>query len=176
MLIGIHGRAGVGKDTVADMLWEEKGFVKLAFADPLKRATQIIFGLSDAQTWGRFAKEQIIPEWGLSPRQMFQQLGSAVRDLTEEGHWIKRLEQDYALLDASHVAISDVRYENEAAWVRAKGGVVLHLARDGVEPVAAHHSEDGIKARPEDYLIINDGSLEELRQRVLKFLEYANGR
>lgn len=37
MLIAISGRAGSGKDTAADFLVKNHGFVKVAFADPIKR-------------------------------------------------------------------------------------------------------------------------------------------
>ena len=36
MIIGIVGNKNVGKDTLADYLVKEKGFIKYAFADPLK--------------------------------------------------------------------------------------------------------------------------------------------
>lgn len=52
MIIAISGFAGVGKDTVADFLVKHHGFVKIGFADELKRAVQSIYGFSDAQIWG----------------------------------------------------------------------------------------------------------------------------
>jgi hypothetical protein len=44
MKIGIIGRAGAGKDTVANILRDECGFVVERFADPLKRAALSVFG------------------------------------------------------------------------------------------------------------------------------------
>jgi hypothetical protein len=52
MLVGICGQAGSGKDTVADFLCRHHGFVKVAFADPMKRFVQDVFDMSDAQIWG----------------------------------------------------------------------------------------------------------------------------
>jgi hypothetical protein len=51
-IIGIAGRAGAGKDTVADILVREHGFVKIALADPLKRACKEFFNFTDEQLWG----------------------------------------------------------------------------------------------------------------------------
>lgn len=52
MIIGLCGKAGSGKDTVADILVRDLGFVKIAFADPLKRVCKDIFDFSDEQLWG----------------------------------------------------------------------------------------------------------------------------
>lgn len=52
MIIGITGKAGSGKDTVADMLVTHFNFVKVALADPLKRICKEVFDFSDDQLWG----------------------------------------------------------------------------------------------------------------------------
>lgn len=52
MIIGICGQAGAGKDTVADFLVENHGFVKIALADPIKRAARDWFDFSNEQLWG----------------------------------------------------------------------------------------------------------------------------
>lgn len=52
MIIGLCGQAGVGKDTVADFLVKNHGFVKVALADPLKRICKEVFDFSDNQLWG----------------------------------------------------------------------------------------------------------------------------
>lgn len=52
MIVGISGLAGSGKDTLADILVREHRFVKVSFADPLKRICADIFGFSYDQLWG----------------------------------------------------------------------------------------------------------------------------
>jgi hypothetical protein len=52
IIVGISGFAGSGKDTVADFLAEECGFVKVAFADPLKRVCKDVYDFTDDQLWG----------------------------------------------------------------------------------------------------------------------------
>jgi hypothetical protein len=52
LIIGVTGLAGSGKTTVADLLVEKHGFMKIALADPMKRFCQEIFQFSDEQLWG----------------------------------------------------------------------------------------------------------------------------
>lgn len=52
MIVGLCGAAGSGKDTVADFMVKNHGFVKIAFADPLKRICKEVFDFSDEQLWG----------------------------------------------------------------------------------------------------------------------------
>lgn len=52
MIVGICGLAGSGKDTAADYLCRDQAFVKLAFADPLKRICRDVFEFTEEQLWG----------------------------------------------------------------------------------------------------------------------------
>ena len=71
IIVGVSGFAGSGKDTVADILVEEFGFVKVALADPLKRVLKDVYDFSDDQLWGpsqkrnapdeRYPREHTIP-------------------------------------------------------------------------------------------------------------------
>lgn len=51
-MIGVSGLAGVGKDHVADLLVRDHGAVKVALADPIKRAAREIFDFTETQLWG----------------------------------------------------------------------------------------------------------------------------
>jgi hypothetical protein len=52
MIIGISGVANSGKDTIADRLVDFHRFIKLSFADPLKRICMDAFDFSEQQLWG----------------------------------------------------------------------------------------------------------------------------
>jgi len=52
LLIGVSGSAGAGKETVANYLVDGAGFVKVSFADPLKRICKDVFDFSDEALWG----------------------------------------------------------------------------------------------------------------------------
>ena len=51
-IIGVSGQLGSGKDTVADYLVKEHGFVRIALADPIKRFGYHVFLFSEQQLWG----------------------------------------------------------------------------------------------------------------------------
>jgi hypothetical protein len=52
MIIGISGLAGSGKDTAADFLVQDHGFVRVALADKLKRVCRDVFDFTEEQLWG----------------------------------------------------------------------------------------------------------------------------
>lgn len=121
MIIDLVGRKGAGKDTIADYLVSNHGFVKFAFADPVKKVCETLFALSPTCFQCPLKKEQITPTWGLSPRQMMQKVGTdMVRAHLGEDFWIRHLQVRLAsLAPGTKVVISDVRFTNEADFVRS---------------------------------------------------------
>lgn len=167
LLIGLAGHARVGKDTVARYLAAHLTLISYAFADPLKQALASMFHLTAAQLEGA-EKEQPLPWLGKAPRELMQLLGTEWgRDLVHSQLWLLLAEQNLQLL-AEHdqamqgVVIRDVRFDNEADWVRSKGGVIFHISRRGIRPANNHISESGVRHNRGDYVIENDGTLEEL--------------
>lgn len=171
ILIGLAGRARVGKDTVARYLAAHLTLISYAFADPLKQALAGMFHLTAAQLDGS-EKEQPLAWLGKSPRELMQLLGTEWgRDLVHPQLWLLLAEQNLQLL-AEHdqamkgVVIRDVRFDNEADWVRSKGGVILHITRPDATAVASHTSESGVTRRPSDLSLVNDGTLDQLYDGV----------
>lgn len=172
-LIGIAGKARTGKDTIARHLWAKHSFTRIAFADPVKLAAQAMFGLTHDQTWDDNMKEKLIPEWGMSPREIFQRVGTeCVRDVFGADHWLNRWAQTYRMIkDTDDIVVPDVRFENEAAMIRDLGGLVIHLVRDGAHPVARHVSESGVAIADPDIVINNNGTIEDLQSLVDTIVE-----
>ena len=171
ILIGLAGRARVGKDTVARYLAAHLTLISYAFADPLKQALAGMFHLTAAQLDGS-EKEQPLAWLGKSPRELMQLLGTEWgRDLVHPQLWLLLAEQNLQLL-AEHdqamegVVIRDVRFDNEADWVRSKGGVILHITRPDAIEVATHTSESGVTHRPGDLSLVNDGTLDQLYDEI----------
>lgn len=100
ILIGLAGRgtlnckfvstARVGKDEVARVLRDDLGFRTYSFALPLKQVSQVLFGLTEDQMWDDKMKNVVIDTWGLSPRTIFQRIGTeGGRLIFDESMWAK---------------------------------------------------------------------------------------
>ncbi len=64
------------------------------------------------------------------------------------------------------IIIKDIRFENEAEYIRKIGGAIWHIVRENAEPVNQHSSELGIAAQDSDTIIQNNGTLEEYRDKL----------
>ena len=166
-LIGIHGPADGGKDTIGNYIIAcyHDNFLRYAFAKPIKEACKIMFGFTHVQMEDRILKEQDDEFWGFSPRRAFQLLGTEYgRNLLRKDIWIKRAEMEVNnnLKFNRGTIITDVRFQNEADWVREQPNSMLiyirvpNLIRD---EKYNHSSEAGINLLGTDKLVINDKSL-----------------
>jgi hypothetical protein len=207
LIIGVAGFAGSGKGTVSDLLVDEYGFNKLAFADPLKDAVAAIFGwprhLLEGDTkesrefretpdkfWSERFGFEVTPRWALQ-----KQGTEAGRDVFHESIWVSALERR---INSDKVVVTDVRFPNEVAKIKELGGHVIRVVR-GPEPewydVAyednlgnrnrrakmmdmfpdVHYSEWAWIGTPFNYVLDNNGTLQELRASVVHMLQIFTG-
>jgi hypothetical protein len=177
-LIGLTGKARSGKDTVALMLASRHNFMRMAFADPLKEGVAAMFNWPVELTHTQEGKEMLSPTWGITVRQALQDVGTLMREKFGADFWIKRWQLEYAaIMNDAHVVVSDVRYENEAEMIRAMGGTIIHIQREGAGlegAAASHSSESGIQMDDKDLVLHNNGTLKELEITVggtLRFMD-----
>ena len=168
MIIGVCGAAGAGKGSVASIL-EDRGFATLSFADPLYAAVSAITGLSVAELQDRSRKENTLGWISCSPRRLLQTLGTDWgRNMIHPEIWVMATMQ--RVMDGGDYCIPDVRFVNEAAAIKARGGVVWRVdrrSRSTLDPAAAsHESERGIPPEYLDAVIQNDGTLADLQAAV----------
>lgn len=139
MLIGFSGKKGSGKSYFADYLVNNKLFIKLSFASPLKEITKILFNLSDEDVKDPIKKELINPKFNASPRELMQWLGTDI--MREEFNkkfnysgsiWIDNVKDKIKTLleDNKDVVIDDVRFQNEVDMIHSLGGIVINLRND----------------------------------------------
>lgn len=164
-LIGLTGRAGVGKDTLAAYLATEYGYQVRAFADPLRAILNARFGWSPDLWANREWKESAAwhNEAGpFSPRNWAQWLGTDVlREYAGFDIFVRLAFRDWDLQPFTMV-VPDVRFDNEAQAIIDRGGLVLKLTRNDAAPVHPHVSERGVAPGLIHGAVCNDGVREQL--------------
>ena len=160
MLIGITGKAGAGKDTLGKYLCDTYHCIHYYFAKPLKEGAKIMFNLSDEQIAN---KEVPIEPWGMSPRKIYQLLGTEVGRGIDPAIWIKNAEMFVKSVPGRTVVITDCRFDNEATFIHNRGGVVINIVRNK-EDIAEnkHSSEGGLRPKSIDATIYNNGSIQDM--------------
>lgn len=175
-LIGLTGYAGTGKDTVRAIL-DEHGYHGLSFAEPLRAMLRTLLDSACVRSgwmYDRALKEQVIPELGVSYRHLAQTLGTEWgRNLVKPDLWLRLIGNQMSYLTCAgellhpeqpaRFVISDVRFIDEAAWVRKRGGVIWRIDRPGVAPVRSHQSEQEMDTITPDLRINNAGDINALR-------------
>ena len=115
-----------------------------------------------------FKERELGEEWdGLTPRKILQLLGTeAGRDIIHPNIWVNSLFADYTT--DSNWIITDVRFPNEAKAIKDRGGIVVRIERPGGESHCggAHASETALDDYDFDIVINNDGTIEELIDKV----------
>jgi hypothetical protein len=166
MLIGLIGKAGSGKTTIANYLINEHNFIRISFTDSLKQML-IKAGLC-THSECYFKKTD-------RSRELMQKIGTGIfREQIDEDFWVKRAEP---LLDAylerpgGRIVIDDVRFLNEAQCIRSKGGIIVRVLRPGHNlsdhRAASHRSETELDAFTSDYILsAEDGQISKLEQGI----------
>ena len=174
MLLGIAGRRESGKDTAGAHLIRAHGFVRYAFADPLKElCSDVLAKLGrDRAEIGWTGTDWTGPKSDFG-RALLQGVGHGARRVLGHGIWVEGL--NYAVVQGGHeqlgdptdpdVVLTDVRYPNEAYWVLEHGGVMVRLIRPSVRRDSAADddpTEAQIDTLPVHLEILNDRSIPEL--------------
>lgn len=166
ILIGLTGRARTGKTTAAEHLTGTYLLEHYAFADPLRDGLMAIFNLDPTDFEGD-RKEQPLAWLDHSPRQLMQSMGTEwARNTVHPDVWVKLAEQNLNYMTKSLGAVtgfvvSDVRFDNEADFIRRSGGTIIHIWRADAQSVNSHTSEKGIAGNVNDLLVANNGTVEE---------------
>ena len=167
-IIGIAGRARAGKSTAAELLLRfGAGRYLYSFADPIRAMLRAGLGIDLDNPYWQMRKEDPMPEFGgHSPRALMQTLGTEWgRDCVSSGLWLtlagRALQQR-----GPGMVIADVRFENEARWVRLQGGAVLHIERGAAPSVRTHASEAGVQRLDGDMHVFNESTIDSLHVRL----------
>jgi hypothetical protein len=173
-IIGIAGRARTGKSTAAELLLRMgAGKYLYSFADPLRAMLKAGLGIDLDNPYWAMRKEDPMPEFGgHSPRALLQSLGTEWgRQMVDANLWLtlaaKALRQR-----GPGMIVGDVRFANEAAWVRGMGGIVLHIERGNAPAVRPHVSEAGVERLATDLRIFNESTPASLQAGLAKLFRF----
>lgn len=178
ILIGITGQARSGKDTTADLIATNENDFVTAFANPIKAGVRAIFNGGPEHTDGKY-KETKIPGFGFTWRKAMQTLGTEWGREQDKDIWLKIVAEKYRAHQEEspggvYFVVSDVRFDNEAEWIRDNGGYIIKTKRGMGVSVEGHSSENGINPALIDVVVNNNGTLESLEQHVDAALSYIN--
>jgi len=168
MIIGIAGYAGVGKDTLADLLVEREGFEKRAFADKLKQFYYSVAPLAHVDLIDELGWDAA-KRFNMEIRAGLQGLGSAGRNTFGKKFWIEQAMPNIFDSQEFNYVFADVRYQNEADEIWSRGGVIIRLKRDEINPANDHASELELDTIEAD-IVIENHSPESALSEVLEYL------
>ena len=194
MIIGVSGKAQSGKDTVSKMImytiWYYNYSQRLepfgidhynshqyviwrtdwyhnSFANKLKQCLSVVLNINTVSQFedNEFKKSEV--EWlGITVRELLQKFGTAIRNGVCDDFWVKACLKDYEKWD--NWIISDVRFKSEAKGIKDLEGILLRVNREGAG-AGNHISEIDLDDYPFDYVINNDGNMEDLLLKVKAF-------
>ena len=164
LLIGITGYRRSGKGVAADHLVQHFGFTRFEWSMRLKLGLKEM-GVPTAYLFGN-RKEEIVPGFGKTARHLMQTLGTEWgRDLIDQDLWVNlscQFDIDPTLRTGNPVVMEGTRFPNEVQAIKDRGGIIIQINRPGTAPDG--HRSEILPAF--DYQIENDGTTEELRQKV----------
>lgn len=171
-LVGITGRLKSGKTVLANYL-ETQGYKRRSFAAILKEVLSII-GFPCSSLYGSAEEKATnVPDFGVSGRYAMQTLGTEWgRELIGPDIWVNSLFVNRP--KGEYTVIDDVRFPNEVAAIRERGGIVLGVCRAAAQAITehtSHASETQIDTLPVDAWLYNEATIEELYAKVDTYLD-----
>lgn len=183
MIIGFTGKKRAGKDTAAAILIQ-KGWKQVSFAYPLK---EMLIALDPIVTADGGRLSEILRSYTLDQskdvfpevRRLLQRLGTECgRDIIGEylpNPWpeIAKVKiYDYQS-KGYNVAVTDVRFDDEASLIRSEGGIIIEIVGKDDPSDDWHISESGVDEALIDYTLVNESTIKNLYSAVLMLAELA---
>lgn len=171
-LIGLTGQAGAGKDLVAAFL-KMRSFARFGFADEVRKEVASNQALLHQIAIHGLKKDDFYKK-PLHPllRKILQTHGTEYRRSQDPEYWIKKLKQNIESSNVGAIVISDVRFQNEAAFIKeyAPDSEIWRVDRPGLQSDSHVSEQEYLQIKP-DHVISNDGDLQHLAQQVIEALD-----
>lgn len=192
-LYGLGGKLRAGKDAVGDYLEANHAFTKLGMSDALNEALLALnpiiptgkyweSGYEHYMTYQDYHAAHGYVEAKKNPevRRLLQALGTEVgRNMIDPDVWVNIAEAKIQALRSQGipVVITAVRFPNEIEMIRRLGGTTVWIHRaeqartDAGEAITQHASETSVDAYDFEYVISNNGTLDDLYVKVENVLD-----
>lgn len=175
VIIGLSGKKYTGKTEIEKFLKEKYKYDSIAFADPIKDTIELWYpGLKREYLYDPELKEKKVEElYGNTPRQIMQRVGDLVRNHFDKDFWVKIVKGKISKLNAKqNIVVSDIRFPNELEMLNelnlSEKVIIFRIIRDDIHREDSHESENQNLNCPNMVTIYNNGSLEELFEKIEK--------
>lgn len=176
MIIGFCGKKGSGKDAAGAYLVEHFGFTRLSFADTLKESAAAIWGFPK-EKWDEWKNDPDVvvavhaphgERYYLTARAFLQNYGTeAHREVFWDSIWVDVVRHKLeTAIDGTDWVVTDARFDNEVKLLKEFGGTIAYIDRPGADLEDQHASEQSTPMELVDITIPNNGTLDELYDRV----------
>ena len=190
MIVGLHGKMGAGKSTVADCLitilkddFNINATIK-SFATPVYNLISLLFDMG-VEEIKRNKNTLVRPRsfMGLrSYRELLQNVGMFVRDNADEDIWINalfgndndKIIQDWTYHKYRWWIIDDLRFQNEFKRIKDIGGVNIKINRDIINNLDHDIKNNGSEVDLDDLdqkewdLFLNNNDSIDITKNLLK--------
>lgn len=171
-IIGISAKMQGGKTTLAEglkrkleasgMFPESPTVAEVCFADRLKQLVASYFiepdtkAVFDKNSLKDDAVKQKVHSCGLTYRQILQQIGTDVGRKMWPAIWLENYAWDIMSMypHYDYILTPDVRFLNEARYIKSMGGIVVRLTRSPIP--STHESETALDNYKEFDLVVDN--------------------
>ena len=165
MIIGLCSKAPqAGKDCAARFLFKH-GFVRAAFGDSIKEYCKVHYGWDGRKN--------------VRGRELLTTIAMKIRNEVDQLYWIKRTGPviDRLIKEEKPVVITDVRMLAEEKYLRENFNnfYLVEIKRDNVTKGRDAPTQVEIVQMNIDYVLDNNGTMDELSNNVEKMLKYFGG-
>lgn len=170
-LIGLVGRAEVGKDTAAAILTEVLDLRRYTFAQPVTIKCATLLNMAHADFLAIPKNSLVINN--LTKRELMQHVGKQLRERNEYfaiqdlQYRIDSNEPDNYLFNGQ--LITDVRLPLEAGYIRSKGGILIHIKNPNAKLAPSDVTEQDLHTPNHEKILINNTTLENFKKDVHEY-------
>lgn len=182
MLVIFVGKIGSGKTAAANIL-KKYSFEEETFAEPIKQFLLTI-GFNYEDVYGsQEEKLKVNKFWNVSGREFMQKFATDIMrnqlktvlpklELNGSTVWVRAMEKKIQDNPSKNIVIGDGRFPDEIMLIKKYGGVVIKINRpsNSYNNNFNHESESYFDLIQPDYEIINDGTFEDLENKIKMIL------